>query len=124
MCHSKATCVIGASLVHVPMVKILDRYLVREIAVPFVISLVVLTFVLMIPPIVLRAQELIATGVEVRVVAHAVMLLRPVAFVALLGTAATAYAIIVALPGSNQAFRTIVANMMEERIESTLTPRV
>src|SRR5688500_5458124 len=134
------------------MVRILDRYLVREIAVPFVISLVVLTFVLMIPPIVLRAQELIATGVEVRVVAHAVMLLapqalcytipmsvlfgilvgfgrlsgdrefvtmqacgvslmrllRPVAFVALLGTAATAYAIIVALPGSNQAFRTIV----------------
>ncbi len=150
------------------MVKILDRYLVREIAVPFVISLVVLTFVLMIPPIVLRAQELIATGVEVRVVAQAVMLLapqalcytipmsvlfgilvgfgrlsgdrefvtmqacgvslmrllRPVAFVALLGTAATAYAIIVALPGSNQAFRTIVANMMEERIDSTLTPRV
>ena len=47
-------------------------------------------------------------------------LLRPVAIIALLGTAATAYEIIVALPGSNQAFRTIVADVMEERIESTL----
>ncbi len=47
-------------------------------------------------------------------------LLRPVALIALLGTAATAYEIIIALPGSNQAFRTIVADVMEERIESTL----
>jgi LPS export ABC transporter permease LptF/LPS export ABC transporter permease LptG len=150
------------------MFKILDRYLVREIALPFVISLIVLTFVLMIPPILQRAQELIAKGVEVSVVAHALMLLapqalcntipmsvllgiligfgrlsgdrefvtmqacgvslmrllRPVAIIALLGTAATAYEIIVALPGSNQAFRTIVADIMEERIESTLAPRV
>ena len=150
------------------MIKILDRYLVREIAIPFAISLVVLTFVLMIPPIVLRAQDLIAKGVEVSVVAHALWLLapqalcntipmsvlfgilvgfgrlsgdrefvtmqacgvslmrllRPVAVVALIGTAATAYEIIIALPGSNQAFRVIVADVMEERIESTLTPRV
>jgi LPS export ABC transporter permease LptF/LPS export ABC transporter permease LptG len=150
------------------MFKILDRYLVREIALPFVISLLVLTFVLMIPPILQRAQELIAKGVDVAVVARALMLLapqalcntipmsvllgilvgfgrlsgdrefvtmqacgvslmrllRPVALIALLGTAATAYEIIVALPGSNQAFRTIVADVMEERIESTLAPRV
>jgi LPS export ABC transporter permease LptG/LPS export ABC transporter permease LptF len=150
------------------MFKILDRYLVREIALPFVISLLVLTFVLMIPPILQRAQELIAKGVEVAVVARALMLLapqalcntipmsvllgilvgfgrlsgdrefvtmqacgvslmrllRPVALFALLGTAATAYAIIVALPGSNQAFRIIAADLMEERIESTLAPRV
>ena len=150
------------------MFKILDRYLVREIALPFAISLVVLTFVLMIPPILQRAQELIATGVQVSVVARALMLLapqalcntipmsvllgiligfgrlsadrefvtmqacgvslmrllRPVALIALLGTAATAYEIVVALPGSNQAFRAIVADMMEERLESTLAPRV
>jgi LPS export ABC transporter permease LptG/LPS export ABC transporter permease LptF len=150
------------------MFKILDRYLVREIALPFVISLLVLTFVLMIPPILQRAQDLIAKGVEVSVVARVLMLLapqalcntipmsvllgilvgfgrlsgdrefvtmqacgvslmrllRPVALVALLGTAATAYAIIVALPGSNQAFRIIAADLMEERIESTLAPRV
>jgi LPS export ABC transporter permease LptF/LPS export ABC transporter permease LptG len=150
------------------MFKILDRYLVREIALPFVISLVVLTFVLMIPPILQRAQDLIATGVKVSVVARALMLLapqalcntipmsvllgiligfgrlsadrefvtmqacgvslmrllRPVALIALLGTAATAYETIVALPGSNQAFRMIVADVMEERLESTLAPRV
>jgi LPS export ABC transporter permease LptF/LPS export ABC transporter permease LptG len=150
------------------MFKILDRYLVREIALPFVISLLVLTFVLMIPPILQRAQDLIAKGVEVSVVARALMLLapqalcntipmsvllgilvgfgrlsgdrefvtmqacgvslmrllRPVALIALLGTAATAYEIIVALPGSNQAFRIIVAGVMEERVESTLAPRV
>jgi LPS export ABC transporter permease LptG/LPS export ABC transporter permease LptF len=150
------------------MVKILDRYLVREIAIPFAISLIVLTFVLMIPPIVMRAQDLIAIGVELSVVAQALMLLapqalcntipmsvlfgilvgfgrlsgdrefvtmqacgvslmrllRPVAFVALVGTAATAYEIIVALPGSNQAFRVLAADVTEERIESTLTPRV
>ena len=150
------------------MFKILDRYLVREIAIPFVISLLVLTFVLMIPPILQRAQDLIAKGVEVSVVARALWLLapsalcntipmsvllgilvgfgrlsadrefvtmqacgvslmrllRPVAIIALLGTAATAYEIIIALPGSNQEFRTIVADVMEERIESTLTPRV
>ena len=122
----------------------------------------------MIPPILQRAQELIATGVKVSVVARALMLLapqalcntipmsvllgiligfgrlsadrefvtmqacgvslmrllRPVALIALLGTAATAYEIIVALPGSNQAFRMIVADVMEERLESTLAPRV
>jgi LPS export ABC transporter permease LptF/LPS export ABC transporter permease LptG len=150
------------------MFKILDRYLVREIAIPFVISLVLLTFVLMIPPILQRAQEFIAKGVEVSVVFRALMLLvpqalcytlpmsvllgiligfgrlsgdrefvtmqacgvslmrllRPVGLVALVGTAATAYAIIVALPGSNQAFRLIAARVMEERIEKTLAPRV
>lgn len=150
------------------MFKILDRYLLREIAVPFAISLVVLTFVLMIPPILQRAQELVAIGVDLSVVARALFLLgpqalcytipmsvllgilvgfgrlsgdrefvtmqacgvslmrlvRPVAVVAILGTAGTAYAIIVALPGSNQAFRTIVADVMAERIENTLAPRV
>ncbi len=150
------------------MFKILDRYLVREIALPFAIALVVLTFVLMIPPIVQRAESLIARGVEFSTVATALMLLapsqlsltipmavllgilvgfgrvsadrefmmmqacgvslmrllRPVALVALVGTAATAYQIIVALPGSNQAFREIVASVSAERLESAVSPRV
>ena len=59
------------------MFKILDRYLVREIALPFAIALVVLTFVLMIPPIVQRAESLIARGVEFSTVATALMLLAP-----------------------------------------------
>jgi LPS export ABC transporter permease LptF/LPS export ABC transporter permease LptG len=150
------------------MFKILDRYLVREIALPFAIALVTLTFVFMVPPILQRAQDLVAKGVDVAVVARALLLLapqalcytipmsvllgillgfgrlsadrefvtmqacgvslmrllRPVAAVALVGTAGTAWAIIVALPESNQAFRAIVTEVMSERIESTLSPRV
>src|SRR5688572_6678547 len=59
------------------MFKILDRYLVREIAIPFALALVVLTFVLMIPPILDRAQDLVAKGVELSVVFRALMLLAP-----------------------------------------------
>lgn len=150
------------------MFKILDRYLVREIAVPFAISLLVLTFVWMIPPILQRAEQLVARGVELSIVAHVLVLLapqalcltipmsvlfgiligfgrlsgdrefvtmqacgvslmrllRPVGFVALIGTAATAYEIIAALPGSNQAFREIVSNVVVQKLETELRPRV
>jgi LPS export ABC transporter permease LptG/LPS export ABC transporter permease LptF len=150
------------------MFRILDRYLVREIALPFAISLVVLTFVWMIPPILQRAEQLVARGVELSVVARALLLLapqalcltipmsvllgiligfgrlsadrefvtmqacgvsllrllRPVGLIAAIGTAATAYEIIVALPGSNQAFREIVANVVVQKLETELQPRV
>jgi LPS export ABC transporter permease LptF/LPS export ABC transporter permease LptG len=150
------------------MLRTLDRYLVREIALPFAIALVVFTFVLMIPPILREAEAFIARGVELSVVARALVLLmpqalsvtipmavllgvlvglgrlsadrefvalqacgvslarllRPVLFIAALGTAATAYEIIVALPESNQQFREITMRVMAERLESTLKPRV
>lgn len=150
------------------MFKILDRYVVREIALPFAIALTVLTFVLMIPPILQRSEALIARGVELSTVARALAMLapqalsltipmavlfgtliglgrvsadrefvamqacglsllrlaRPVAIVALLATAATAYQIIIALPGANQTFREIAAGIMAERIEGDLRPRV
>jgi LPS export ABC transporter permease LptF len=150
------------------MFKTLDRYLIREIAVPFAIGLAVPTFLLLIPPVLHRWEALIATGVEMSTVARALMLLlpqalsltipmavllgillgfgrlsadrefvamqacgislmrllRPVAFVAVLGTAATAYEIIVALPEANQSFREIAANEMAQRLEKNLTPRV
>jgi lipopolysaccharide export system permease protein len=44
-------------------VKILDRYLVREIVPPFLLALVGLTFVLMMPPIMQNLAQLIAKGV-------------------------------------------------------------
>jgi len=44
-------------------VKILDRYLVREIVPPFLMALVGLTFVLMMPPIMQNLAALIAKGV-------------------------------------------------------------
>jgi LPS export ABC transporter permease LptF/LPS export ABC transporter permease LptG len=43
--------------------KILDRYLVREILLPFFLWLLLLTFVLMMPPILDYAEQLIAKGV-------------------------------------------------------------
>src|SRR6267378_4358377 len=45
------------------MPKILDRYLVREIVLPFFLWLLLLTFVLMMPPILQNAEQLIAKGV-------------------------------------------------------------
>ena len=45
------------------MPTILDRYLVREILVPFGLWLLLLTFVLMMPPILQNAEQLIAKGV-------------------------------------------------------------
>ena len=39
--------------------RILDRYIIREILLPFLIALVVLTFVLIIPFIIELAEQLI-----------------------------------------------------------------
>src|SRR3954471_10650706 len=60
MCQRMATRVIRCSLVKL---KILDRYLVREIVPPFLLALVGLTFVLMMPPIMQNLAQLIAKGV-------------------------------------------------------------
>ena len=43
--------------------RLLDRYIIREILLPFVIALVVFTFVLIIPFIIDLAEQLIAKGV-------------------------------------------------------------
>ena len=59
------------------MLKIIDRYLVREILLPFVLGLVVLTFVLEIPTILREAESLIAKGVPWSIVARVLVLLLP-----------------------------------------------
>ena len=46
------------------MLKTTDRYILREVLAPFVLALFVLTFLLMIPPIMGVAEELIAKGVD------------------------------------------------------------
>jgi lipopolysaccharide export LptBFGC system permease protein LptF len=51
-------------------------------------------------------------------------LMRPVAIVAVVATAVTAYEIIVALPGANQAFRELAAAVMTGQVERDLKPRV
>jgi LPS export ABC transporter permease LptF len=150
------------------MFKTIDRYLLREIVVPFVLSLVVLTFLLMIQPILQRAESFIAKGVEFPTVVRALIalmpsslsltipmalllgiliafgrlsadrefvalqacgvsllrLVRPVMLLASVATAATAYQLIVALPRENQRFQEIAANVMVERIDHQVVPRV
>ena len=59
------------------MFRILDRYLVREIAMPFLLGLAVLTFILEIPPILTQAEQFISRGVEWSIVARVLMLLLP-----------------------------------------------
>jgi len=57
--------------------KIFDRYLVREILPPFVLALAVLTFILLMPPILENAQGLIAKGVDVATIARIMITLVP-----------------------------------------------
>ncbi|HEV3061735.1 MAG TPA: LptF/LptG family permease [Vicinamibacterales bacterium] len=59
------------------MFKIFDRYLVREIVPPFALALVVLTFILLMPPILENAQQLISKGVEFPTVARILVTLIP-----------------------------------------------
>jgi len=149
-------------------VKILDRYLVREIVPPFLIALVGLTFVLMMPPIMQNLAALIAKGVPwsgiLRVLVtlfpqalsvtipmallYGVLfglgrisadrefvafqacgvsvfrIMRPIALLAVLSTAATAYETIVALPDANQTFRELSFNFVASGAESDIKPRV
>jgi len=150
------------------MFRILDRYLVREIAMPFFLGLAVLTFILEIPPILTQAEQFISKGVEWSIVVRVLGLLlpqalcltipmavllgilvgfgrlsadrefvamqacgvslmrlaRPVLLVAGLGTIATAYETIIALPDANQSYREIVYVVMATRVESNVRPRV
>ena len=57
--------------------RIFDRYVVREVLLPFVLSLLLLTFLLIIPPVLKDAYPLIAKGVDVLIVARAFVLLLP-----------------------------------------------
>src|ERR1035437_3625284 len=59
------------------MFKILDRYLTREILLPSLLALVVLTFVLVIPPIRQQAATLVAQGVAWTIYGQVLLLLLP-----------------------------------------------
>jgi LPS export ABC transporter permease LptF/LPS export ABC transporter permease LptG len=148
--------------------KILDRYLVREIAPPLLLALVGLTFVLMMPPILQNAEQLIAKGVGWSIIFRALLtltpqalsvtipmallygvlfglgrlsadrefvalqacgvsifrLMRPIALLAVLAAAATAYETIVALPDANQTYRELTFNAVASGAESDIKARV
>src|SRR6185436_105163 len=51
-------------------------------------------------------------------------MLRPVAFISILGWVATSYVMLEALPDANQAFREIAYNVLAQRAEGEVKPRV
>ena len=57
--------------------RILDRYLVREIIPPFAIGLLVLTFALMMPPILKYGEDLVAKGASWTTIARVLWTLAP-----------------------------------------------
>ena len=59
------------------MTRILDRYVLREIVPPFLLALLVFTFMLMMQPIDRNAQALLEKGVSVLVIARMLALLVP-----------------------------------------------
>ena len=147
---------------------LLDRYVVRETLLPLFLSLLLITFLLIIPPLLQQGYTLIAQGVGWSVVVRVLVtllpqalsisipmallmglliafgrlsadrefvamqacgvsvyrLLRPVAFIALVTTAATAYVLIVSLPNANQRFREITLREVSSLVENNVKPRV
>lgn len=59
------------------MVRILDRYIIRELLLPFLIGLLVFTFLLLIPPLADYGERLIAKGVSWDIVARVLLTLVP-----------------------------------------------
>ena len=46
------------------MLRILDRYIIRELLLPFLIGLLVFTFLLLIQPLAEQGERLIAKGIK------------------------------------------------------------
>ncbi len=57
--------------------KILDRYLIREIIPPAFLALIIFTFLLLIPPVMEELQALVAKGVSFGVAMHMLVMLIP-----------------------------------------------
>lgn len=146
----------------------LDRYIAREIVPPFVIALLVFTFILIIPVIIDLAEQLIAKGVPWTTILRLMVtllpstlaltipmalligilvafgrlsgdreivvmlacgvspyrLLQPVLALAVVGWALTSWMVIGAMPDANQAFREITQEIVMDRAEGEVRPRV
>src|SRR5258705_8851199 len=148
--------------------RIIDRYIIREVLLPFVIALLVFTFILIVPSMMQSREAFIDKGVPTMLVLRAMAtllpssvalsipsalligllfafgrlsadrefvamqacgvsvagLLWPVGLIAMVGWATTSYVMIEALPDANQAFRQIAFNVLAERAEGEVKPRV
>jgi LPS export ABC transporter permease LptG/LPS export ABC transporter permease LptF len=59
------------------MFKTLDRYVIREILPPFILSVLIFTFILELPPIMQNLERLVAKGVPWRTAGRILLLLMP-----------------------------------------------
>jgi LPS export ABC transporter permease LptF/LPS export ABC transporter permease LptG len=62
---------------HRPMFRIIDRYIIRELILPFLLGLVVFTFLLMIQPLADYSEQLISKGVSWQIVGRVLATLVP-----------------------------------------------
>jgi LPS export ABC transporter permease LptG/LPS export ABC transporter permease LptF len=150
------------------MIRILDRYVVKEVVTPFFLALVLFTFILQVDPLMDYAKSLIEKGVSggtiLRVLAtllpqalgitipiallvglliglgrlsadreavalqacgvSLLRLLRPVGLVVVVGWAVTSYVMIVAIPAGNKRFQEILHDIVTQRLETEIKPRV
>ena len=67
----------GAGTRRAAMFRIIDRYIIRELILPFLLGLVVFTFLLMIQPLADYSEQLIAKGVSWDIVARVLVTLVP-----------------------------------------------
>ena len=150
------------------MIRTIDRYVIREILPPFVIALLIFTFVLIIPAIINLAETFIAKGVDWGTIGRLMVtllpstvaitipmafligllvafgrlsadrevvvlmacgvspyrLLRPVLYLSVVMWAATTWVMVKALPDANQRSREIVQDVVMNRAEGEVRPRV
>lgn len=148
--------------------KTLDRYVIREVLPPFVIALLVFTFILIIPFIIELAEQMIAKGVPWPMLVRLMVtllpqalaltipmalliailvafgrlstdrevvvmmacgvspyrLLRPLALLALVSWATSSWVLLKAMPDANQTFRELTMQIVADRAEGEVRPRV
>lgn len=148
--------------------RIIDRYVIRQVLWPLFIGLLIFTFILIIPYLIEIAEDLIAKGVSTRVIVRAMgtllpqalgvtipmslllglligfgrlsadrefvalqacgvslmRLLRPVAVLSVAAWVANTYVLLYAIPSANQTYREIAFNILAERAEGEVKPRV
>src|SRR4029453_8361395 len=59
------------------MLKTIDRYVIREVLPPFVLALLIFTFILELPPVMQELERLAPKGVAWQTVARIIVLLMP-----------------------------------------------
>jgi len=150
------------------MLKTIDRYVIREIVPPFLLALLIFTFILALPPIMEQLERLVAKGVPWQTAGYIIVLLmpqalgltipmallvglliglgrmsadresvallacgvspyrllRPVMAIAIVAAAATMYVMIEAIPDANQRYREVVFQILTNRVEGEIRPRV